>query len=281
MGLFHKLAVGLKRTFGGKSIEHVSGQKSYGNHGEDEFSHALREALPNAIIKSNVMVETPKGRCEIDTLVKYRNKLFIIEVKHWKGVLIEEDGYFISRKIDKYTDEIHQKEVKSPFGQIKRQAYLLKEMSGANPWINTIIFFMDADVVRASDENVWFTDFNELIDYITNDGRTSYPDQISKCLSKCRTADYIYSSALFGERNLHCMITPASLAFSYSDKQISKDKIKEIRINHHFSYDEIYIELKNGETFKTRIENGYISVLENGTHKTYSFSKIDWIIIGD
>lgn len=281
MGLFHKLAVGLKRKFSGNSIGYVSEQKSYGNYAEDSFSDALRKVLPDAIIKSNVMIETLKGRCEIDTLVKYENKLFIIEVKHWKGVLIEQDGYFISKKIDKYTNEVHQKEVKSPFGQIKRQAYLLKEMSGANPWINTIVFFMEADVVNAGDENVWFDNFSELVDYIVNDGKASYPDQISKCLAKCRTADYICSTALFGEKSLHCIISSKSLIFRDPDKQITKDEIKKIRIVHHFSYDELNIELRNGETSKTTVENGDISVLEDGVHRTYSFSRIDWIVIGD
>jgi len=281
MGFLHKLAVGLKRTFGGHSIDYVSEQKSYGNHAEEDFLNALQNALPDATIKSNVMVDTSKGRCEIDALVRYKNKLFIVEVKHWKGVLIEQDGYFISEKDDKYTYETHSKKVKSPFGQIKRQAYLLKEMTKSNPWLNTLVFFCDADEVNASDENVWFVDFSELVDYIKNDGRNSYPDQIEKCIAKCKTADYIYSSSFWGEKKLHCIIEPSSLVFDYSGKMITKDNIKKIKINHHFSNDVVMIELRTGEILTATIENGSIRVFEGGVYQTYSLAKIEWIIIGD
>lgn len=281
MRFLHKFAVGLKRTFGGHSIDYVSEQKSYGNHAEDDFLDLFKNALPDATIKSNVMVDTSKGRCEIDALVRYKNKLFIVEVKHWKGVLTEQNGYFICDKADKYTYETHTKEVKSPFGQVKRQAYLLKEMTKSNPWLNTIVFFCDADEVKASDENVWFVDFYELVDYIKNGGRNSYPDQIEKCLAKCKTADYIYSSSFWGEKNLHCIIEPSSLVFDCSGKTITKDNIKKIRINHHFSNDVVMIELRTGGISTTTIENGSIQVFEGGVYQTYSLAKIEWIIIGD
>lgn len=281
MGIFHKLSTGIKRSLNGKSIDYVSGQKSYGNNAEDAFSKALKSALSDATIKSNIMIDIPKGRCEIDTLLKYKDKLFIIEVKHWKGVIVEQDGYFLAKKIDKYTKEIHQKHVKSPFGQVKRQAYLLKEMSESNVWINTVVFFFGADVVRIKNQDTWFTDFNELVDFITSDGRVSNPEQINRCLKKCKSADYIYASAIFGTKSLHCIITPASLIFNCYGKPITKDEIKLIRIVHRFSYDELYIELRNGESVRTIVENGNISVINDGIHRVYSFSKIDCIIIGE
>jgi hypothetical protein len=82
MGLFHKIGVGLKRVFSSSSIDTISEEKSYGNDGEIEVEEELQRLIPNCIIKSNVMVYTSKGNCEIDLLVSYENKLFVIEVKH-------------------------------------------------------------------------------------------------------------------------------------------------------------------------------------------------------
>ena len=98
MGLFHKIGVGLKRAFSSNSIDTISEEKMYGNDGEIEVEEELQRLLPDSIIKSNVMVNTPNGNCEIDLLVSYDNKLFVIEVKHWLGRLYEQNGYFIKEK---------------------------------------------------------------------------------------------------------------------------------------------------------------------------------------
>ncbi len=76
------------------------------------------------------------------------NRLIVIEVKHWLGRLYEQDCYFIKEKDDRWTGEVHEKELKSPFGQVKRQVYLLKEQTKSNPWSNTIVFFADAEYVE-------------------------------------------------------------------------------------------------------------------------------------
>lgn len=89
MGLFHKIGVGLKRVFSSSSMDTVSEEKMYGNEGEFEVEEELQRLIPDCIIKSNVMVYTSKGNCEIDLLVSYDNKLFVIEVKHWLGRLYE------------------------------------------------------------------------------------------------------------------------------------------------------------------------------------------------
>lgn len=90
MGLFHKIGVGLKRVFSSSSMDTVSEEKMYGNEGEFEVEEELQRLIPDCIIKSNVMVYTSKGNCEIDLLVSYDNKLFVIEVKHWLGRLYEQ-----------------------------------------------------------------------------------------------------------------------------------------------------------------------------------------------
>ena len=273
--------MGFKRKFGGKSLEYVSEQKSYGNEAEIIFFQELIKVLPGAIIKSNIIVETTKGKCEIDTLIRYNNKLFIIEIKHWKGILTEANDYFFAEKEDKYTDDTHLKKLKSPFGQVKRQSYLLKEMTNSNPWINTIVFFCDADDVTASEDNVWFVDFDELVDYIKNQGNSSSPNQIDKCLSNCKSADFIYSPSRYGEKSLHCIIEPSSLVFDFKWKTICKDEISEIKIIHHISYDDLKIKLKNGNTMTMQKENASIKVLNEGKTQTYSLAKIEYILIGN
>ena len=183
MSLFHKIGVGLKRVFFSSSVETISEEKSYGNVAEFDVKEELQLLLPNCIIKSNVLVNTPKGDCEIDLLICYENKLFIIEVKHWLGRIYEQNDCFIEEKDDRWTDEVHEKEIKSPFVQVKRQVHLLKEQTNSNPWINTVVFFADSEYVEASDDNAWFTDIDDLANYIKNDGHKSRLQELNKCLN--------------------------------------------------------------------------------------------------
>ena len=280
MGLFHKIGVGLKRIFSSNSVETVSDQKMYGNDGEIEVEEEIQRLLQTCIIKSNVMVNTPKGNCEIDLLVSYEGKLFIIEVKHWKGRLFEQNGYFIKEKDDRWTDEVHEKELKSPFGQVKRQIYLLKEQTKSNPWINPIVFFADADYVKANNEVEWFIDIKELVEYIRKEGNTSKPQELKNCLNNAVVADFLYSPSVWGERSLHCIIREDSLSFNIDGRIINKKDILRIDIEHHFSYDTIKLRLQNGNIVTTDLENHEIVVLEGNGLYRYSFAKIQTIIIG-
>lgn len=282
MGFFHKLATGLKRFFNSNSIDYVSERKSYGNDAEFDFKREIENALPGCNIKTNVLIETMSGRCEIDCLLKYNDKLFIIEVKHWKGILTETCGVFISEKNDKYTGEIHEKEVKSPFLQVKRQVHLLKEFTNSNPWINTIVYFCGADEINFSSDNIWFDDINELVFYIKNEGYTSRFNELSNCYNKAVEADYLYSSSFWGERSLHCIVDDDSLSFVCSDDTtLIKKQIRRIDIVHHFSYDDINITLKDGTVKTSTVENKQIMVRENGMNLTYSLAKIETIILGN
>ena len=227
------------------------------------------------------MVYNSKGNCEIDLLVSYDNKLFVIEVKHWLGRLYEQDGYFIKEKDDRWTGEVHEKELKSPFGQVKRQVYLLKEQTKSNPWINTIVFFADAEYVEAYDDIAWFTDIDDLADYIRNDGHTSRHQELKKCLDNLVVADFIYSPSIWGERSLHCIIKPDSLVFNINGKKITKKDIARIDIDHHFSYDDIRLKLIDGRIVRTTLENHSIDVKEDDYISTYSFAKIQTILIGN
>lgn len=281
MGIFKTLAFGLKRRLKRKSIPYVSGRKAFANYAEEDVSSYIKKAVPNSIVKTNVLVETKSGRSEIDCLVIYNNKLFIIEIKRWKGTIIEKDNHFYSFKVDRYTDGLHQKEVKSPFAQVNRQIKLLKEMTGANPWMNTIVFFADANDIRCNNNNVWFTDIHKLVIYIYKEGRASYPNQIKKFMNNITTADFISSSSILGERNLHCLIDKESLEFETKDRTISKKDISKIHITHHFSYDELEITLRDHKTISIKVNDRKITIKESGEQHQYYLSKINNIVIGE
>ena len=144
MGLrsfFHKIKIGFTRM-GEPSIPYTTASKKYGDWGEDEFVYAIESRLPGCKIKKNIIIQTSEGNAEIDCLILYKNKLFAIEVKRWKGQLVERDGDFIQYKRDRWTDEIHTKIHKSPFKQIGRAIYLLRKENPENAWVNSVFVML-------------------------------------------------------------------------------------------------------------------------------------------
>ncbi len=280
MGIFRKLLTGIDRAFDGKKIESISEMKAFGNCAERSIVSFLRRKLPDAIIKENVILEKENHFSEIDCLIQYENKLFILEIKNWKGEIIERDGRFFSYKRDKYTDEIHEKELKSPFPQVKRQISLLKEITNSKPYINPVVLFENSDKVDAENEIEWFINREDLLKYLKNNGRESNLTQIEKSMKNIKTADFIFSNSLFGERSLHCLINDESLTFKTNKRILRRKDIRYIKIVHHFSYDDIIIDLKNGDLVTTRNENGVLIVKDNKTIKEFSLSKIDSIELG-
>ena len=140
---FHKIKMGFLRSREA-SIPFVDAVKRYGNTGEDTLVVGLRRELPACRIKKNVMIFTPEGNAEIDCLVLYGDKLFAIEVKRWRGQLTETEDGFRQEKTDRWTGEIHTKQVRSPFKQLGRAIYLLKKQIPIKAWVNPIIFLRTA-----------------------------------------------------------------------------------------------------------------------------------------
>ena len=281
MKFFKKLKTGFKRKFTGNKICLITEEKEFGNIAELSITTLIKKAIPNALIKTNIILNTSSGFGEIDCLILIDNRLFILEIKHWLGTIVEHDDYFISYKLDKYTNEYHKKELKSPFNQIKRQIKLLKEKTNSNPWINPIVFFVDADKIECESDNIWFDNFDDLILYLKNDGYSSYNNQINNCWNNIKSSDYIYSSSFLGKRNLICIIDDNSLKFNTDKGFITKKNINFIYIKHHFSFDELFIHLKNGEIAYTTNETCNIVVNYKNTLSSYSLAKIDGINIGD
>jgi hypothetical protein len=275
---FHKIGVGFTRL-GENSIPHTTQAKRYGNWGEDEFVYHIRTHLPNCQIKRNIVIQTLEGNAEIDCLILYNNKLFAIEIKRWKGELIECDGQFVQRKLDRWTDEWHTKIQKSPFRQLSRAIYLLRKQVPEKAWINSIVYFEDADRISINNENTWFDNVYSLTEYIQNNGQVSYGNNAQAFFNQCIPADYLYSKSW--DKSLHCVICDDSLIFRISNKVVHKSDISTISIEHHWSYDELYIKTHQGITYNTKCENKHIKVIENGYARQYALCKLDYIELGN
>lgn len=276
---FHKIKIGFVRARE-SSIPYVGEAKRYGNYGEDEFTYMLRCKLPSCKIKRNVVISMPEGNAEIDCLVFYQNKLFAIEVKRWKGCLTEQEDGFLQEKTDRWTGETHTKYLKSPFKQLGRAIYLLKKQIPIKAWVNAVVFFEgdELESVSTYSDAVWFDRDQDLVNYIRNGGKASFGTGANDFFSKCVPADYLYANA-WG-KSLHCIINRTSLQFKIPQGIISADNIISIHIYHHWSYDELHIQMTNGAENILSLENAKIQVNDNGRVSNYALCKLDYVELG-
>lgn len=276
---FHKIKIGFVRRCE-NSIPYVSSTKRYGNNGEDEFAYLVKNFLPACRIKRNIVIETADGNAEIDCLLLYQNKIFAIEVKRWKGRLIETENGFIQEKTDRWTGEKHHKILKSPFKQLNRAVYLLKKSIPSAVWINSIVFFEDKEFERieTTADKVWFSDIKQLTKYILDEGKAFNALNAERFFDRCVAADYIYAKSW--DKSLHCIIDERSLRFQTLNGEINRKQIRFIKINHHWSYDELNITLIDGTTCYITQENAKINVRENGRNSIYAMCKLDYIKLG-
>ncbi|MBE6658859.1 MAG: NERD domain-containing protein [Ruminococcaceae bacterium] len=280
MGLrsfFHKIKIGFMRM-GESSIPYTTQAKKYGDWGEDKFIYAIQSRLPNCKLKKNIIIQTADGNAEIDCLILYKNKLFAIEVKRWKGHLVERDGDFIQYKRDRWTGETHTKLHKSPFKQIGRAIYLLRKENPENSWINSIVFFEEADRIETDSDNVWFDDIDALIYHVQNEGQASWGNTAEKFFDRCIAADYLYCNS-WG-KSLHCIIRDESLRFTTPERVLTRKDIDSISIVHHWSYDDLTIKTVSGRVYNVMRENDHVIVNENGHKYRYALCKLDFIQLG-
>ena len=272
---FHKIKMGFIRA-AEPSIPYVNEAKRYGNYGEDELVDLLCRELPFCKIKRNVIVSTAEGNAEIDCIVLYENKLFAIEVKRWKGCLTECEDGFLQEKTDRWTGETHTKFLKSPFKQLARAIYLLRKQVSVNAWVNPIVFFEgdELESVSAFSNHVWFDCYQDLAAHIRNGGKASFGSCAIDFFEECVPADYLYANT-WGQSK-QCIIDRATLRLG----SIAVDEIVSIRIAHHWSYDELYVELTDGTGSIITCENGKIQVNDNGSISTYALCKLNYIELG-
>ena len=276
---FHKIKMFFIRAWE-PSIPYVDEAKRYGNYGEDKFTYMLRSELPSCKIKRNVVISTPDGNAEIDFLVLHNNKLFAIEVKRWKGCLTERYDGFLQEKTNRWTGETHTKLLRSPFQQLGRGIYLLRKQIPIKAWVNAVVFFEDDELESVStfSDNVWFDHYQDLVEYINNDGKASFGTSANEFFEKCIPADFIYAND-WG-KSLHCIINRATLMFETPEGSISAEQIVSIRIFHHWYYDELHITMADGSLMTITLENAKIQVSDNGRISTYSLCKMDYIELG-
>ena len=276
---FHKIKMGFVRC-SEPSIPYVAEAKKYGNHGEDNFTYILRRELPSCKIKRNIIVTTPEGNAEVDCLILYQNKLFAIEVKRWKGRLVEQENGFLQKKTDRWTEETHTRYLKSPFKQLGRAIFLLKKQIQENAWINAVVYFEDDETESVStfSENIWFNRMSDLSSYIQNDGKPSFGASATAFFNKCVPADYLYANTW--DKSLYCIIDRASLPFQTPQSIVSQNNIISIQISHHWSYDELYMRMEDGSAQTLTLENAKIRVNDNGHIRNYALCKLDYIELG-
>lgn len=276
---FHKI-----RTYFARSrqatLPYVNCAKQYGNYGEDEFVYTLQRQLPSCKIKRNVIITTYEADAEIDCLVLYEDKIFAIEIKRWKGRLTECENGFLKEKRDRWTGEIHKEFMKSPFKQLGRSIYLLKEQIPVKAWVNAVVFFEDDETESVStfSDNIWFDNYQDLVEYIRNDGKASFGTGAKDFFEKCVSADFLYANA-WG-KSKRCIINRATLLFESSQGVIPPNHIASIRIVHHWYYDELFITLLDGSETVVSLENAEIQVNDEGNIRTYALCKLDYIELG-
>ncbi len=277
--LFHKIKIFCARRRG-RSLPPISSEKLYGDAGEEEVTAELREALPDCRMKRNVIVDASGQTAEIDCLIFYRNKLFAIEIKHWKGRLIEADGRLFKAKTDRYTGETHLEELRSPFGQLARSIRLLKEEEQSSAWINGIVY-IDGEEFEGFDGECaapCFCDPEDCARYIEEEGRTTDPVRAQRLFDACLSPDILYSER--EERYLRGIIADAFLHFSCDGAEISRADIESIEVKHRLLCDELTIKLKTGGVCTARLENAKILVYDGDLEETVALCKVDLICLG-
>lgn len=279
--LFHKLKIAYLRKRETTTIPSVSEEKKYGNDGEGRFINMLYRELPSCKIKRNVLISTEEGNAEIDCLVLYQNKLFAIELKCWKGRLIERENDFLKITTDPWTGDERYEYHKSPFKQLGRAIYLLKRQIPVKAWVNSVVFFDDEGLeeVTTFADKIWFISNQDLVNYICNDGKSSFGTSANEFFEKCISADCLYS--INGDKSLSCIINRISLRFDVLQGEIPTDDVSFIRIIHHRFYDELYVRLIDGSNRRIIAENAKIQVSYNGSAYSYALCNLDYIELGN
>lgn len=274
---FHKIKIGFDRWCEAP-LPRVPDEKIYGNEGEDEVIKRIRKQLSGCQIKRNIIIQTPDGNAEIDCIVLYENKLFAIEIKHWKGKITNIQNDFYQDKEDRWTGEIHTQKMKSPFSQIRRAIHCLKEGLSNNVWINEVVFFVEPDEINLDLEDVWFCDIEELILYMQHQGKASCAGDVSMAFEACRSADCISTK---DGKSVQCIISDNSLNFWTIRGEIKRKDIIGIKIEHHWTYDILYIKTHDNSIIKFfNNENFKITVKDNGHICKYALCEIDYISVG-
>lgn len=257
------------------SIPFTSANKIDGYNNEEHTYNYINANLKNAKIYKNVCLDNKTSKGEIDLLIIYENKVFIIEEKSWRGIIsCDEDNFYQTKK--SFQGEIYTNVKENPFKQIRRNLYLIKEKY-PDIWFNPIVLFNNADEIDINSNDIYFDSLIDLINYIKNVNTIKNREYtINNLINTIKCYDTLYSKNNF----LRCIIDEKSLNFVLDKKEIFKSDIVEINVYHHALYDDLLIKLKNNEIINSQIENKELIYIENNEKNITYFSKIDYIVIG-
>ena len=152
------------------SIAPLNDAQIHGTLGERAAVNDLLSFLPEARVKTNIIILNENGNAEIDCMLLYRGSLFAVEIKSWKGDVYETEEGFQKDKRDPYTGEIHTKQFKSPIKQVRRAISLLKENMKERVYINGVVYIEDNDSLSVSEGSPVFE--------VSDNDRCGYGDQI-------------------------------------------------------------------------------------------------------
>ena len=277
--IFQLLKTGLKRTFQSNN-DFVDSKKLYGNYGELNFYQELARTLPaSAEIRRNIIIKTENREAEIDMLVIYYGKIFAIELKRWKGKITNRgDTFYQIKQGSDGGGAGFRKEQQSPFRQLSRSIYLLKESTVKSVYINPIVYFLDNDDVHIRVDTPWFNSIDALVNHIKTRGRPSEEAEIEAFMNWVVVGDKTYGRN--EQHEVTGIINSYTLQFETEKGTVKKDDIDYIIITHHFSYDDLDIHLTDGSVITVKEDNRYIIMEHGKSHDTFYLSKIDMILIG-
>lgn len=274
---FHKLKVGVERMVA-EPLPEVSAEKEFGNFGESSTLLEIKKSLPDALILQSICLNPDDAKGEIDYLLVYQDKVFIIELKTWEGCVYQEGDNFYKDKVSK-SGEVYQKEMKSPFRQIRGNICQIKQ-SFPKIWFEPIVLFQNCDSLSITEEKIkWYDDVKTMTYDIRISGKPNRHEDVQKMLKKLILYDVIKAEQL-DEKEDTGIIDETAFIFSDGVKKYGKADIAEIIVTHHFSYDNLNIKLLNGTIVQTRNENSLIQYKQNGQTKSVALNKVDYIKIG-
>lgn len=274
--LFQKIGLGISRATG-STLPFTPTKKKVGNYGEVRVYNELKTKLPEATIIRNVCIDSELAKGEIDFLIIYQAKVFVLEVKSWRGNIYQDGDQFFQDKESSGGDSYTNKQV-NPFKQIKGSVFQIKQQFH-NIWFEPVILFIRTDSININRDIEWFTSVDELVNYInTVDVRTNKENHINSLIKNVRSYDKMTSSSWLG-KELSCIIDESCLRFIINEKEITKNDIISIKVKHHFSYDEGLITLKNNEEIVFRFDDHKITYRNNEKSHVVSLSKIDAIFV--
>lgn len=274
--IIHKIHMGIERMKG-ENLPYVPDEKKYGNKKEIEIYNFLCIQLPEAKVYKSICIDKASAKGEIDILVIYASKVFIIEIKSWKGKIYQDGDVFYKVK-ESSSGERYVEQMKSPLKQIKKSTYFMKQQF-KNIWFEPIVLFQDCEEIHISGDIACLVNLVDVMDYIKEKGRKNSYADLEYMNSHLVSYDRLISNHFF-EKEQSCIIEESTLTFQIDAFLINKKHIKCIKVEHHFSYDRLLITLKNDLIQQIQLDNHMIYYRNNGSCGSISLSKVDYIFIG-